>query len=624
MSSLYPLPAADGASIVVCGHSSGLSFLKVHANGSRNQKSEASDDAPDSNGVIRQPWTTSPWLDVKLNSPVQCIAFPPLSSSSRTPDYLRSHLVLAVGCANSSVSVVSFSLDEKRDGSKTHVTKVDAASHQDLVSSVAITWTSDDLEGGTSVPRSKDQTQAKEPQYSLLLASTSTTGSGLLVVHKLSLSGHAHGQKATSKLIARQFLRVPLLASTISFSPSAHPSTQHSLLLVSSYANGMVKVFNTIRASGTKKRKLTDPTQDSEDTTVLTSLENCLTLCAGFVSGGTLPRRKQIFDARWCARGKSVVALLEGGEWVLWDLDTPDNISATNASRSSRDFIKSSNSSTINPAKVAFRGTLSSAAHKRKANKPTSTNSSDLRIPSARKTRSTNLFGSTEQISDTDSQNLSTVAGQISICSHHSATLANDETIILSSGSVNDFIPSLQSQRRSESSAFTETTKSRKLTTQVLPQIPIFGENQLSIHTLPSASRGSSAGQLAALNYVPDLLIITDSRLIIRTATDSRNLSNSQSLVLPLRRFEGQEASRTSRQEENSMLDLDAMDKMLHTMNNTSAQQDPSSLEIANPPAAKVPNDLSQRSQGKSTSPTVAKPIKSKLVIAKGERPLFS
>lgn len=627
MSSLYPLPAADGASIVVCGHSSGLSILKVYANNSADQRSDVSDStlvSESSPGSIRNPWVASPWLDVKLNSPVQCLAFPPLSLSSRKPDYLRSHLVIAVGCANSSLSVVSFGLDERRDGANINITKVDTASHQDLISSVAITWTSNLVEGETRESRSGDRTQADEPQYSLLLASISTTGSGLIVVHRLSLSGHIQSRKNASKLIARQFLRVPLLASTISFSPSAYPSTRHSLLLVSSHATGIVKIFNTIRTASTKKRKLADPAHDSEDVIALSALENCLTLYAGFTPNGTLPHRKQIFDARWCAQGKSIIALLEGGEWVVWDLENPDNLSATTTLRSRKDFNKSSTSSTINPAKFALRGTLSSIVPKTKGNKPISTTTSGPTTPHTRKARSANLFGSSGRISDSDEQGSSSVTGHISIHSHQPPALANDDAIILTFGSVNEFIPSLQSQHRSEISASVETIKGRKPTTQVLPQVQISGESQLSIHILPSASLGGTAGQLAVLNYTPTLLVITDSRLIIRTAADSRNFSNSQSLVLPLRRAAGQEASLLSRREDRNMLDLDAMDKMLQSMENSSTHQDLSSLEGPEPTSTKLSSASSVTRALESTSPTIAKPNKSKLVVSKGGRPLFS
>lgn len=620
---MYPLPASDGASIVVCGHSNGLSILKICPAAQRSQVSQGLVNTIESSSDNIAPLlSATPWLEIELDSPVQRIAFPPVSYSSKTSDYLQSHLILVAACANSSIYVVSFALNEKRNGSNISITKVNSADlHHDLVSSLAVTWTVGTQNTTTEQSRAQSHVRSDDQSCSLLLASISTTGNGLLLVHKVSLLKHAESQKNASRLIIRRFLRLPLLASTISFSSSVYPSAKHSLLLVSSCANGVVKIFNTIEAAASRKRKRSEKALEPEDSGSLSILEDCLTLYTGFNSAESSARRKRILDAKWCSRGRSIIALLEGEEWGVWDLESLSDDHNTASGLSKNEVNISSKSSARNPGRFALQGALPSAATKRKVLHPNSVAPFIPTTPHTRKSRSANLFDPKKQPVDGKQQNPSSSLGHISVCAHQAHDLSNDDSIILTYDNTNDLIPSLFSQRRSNATKSGGAAKASKVTLQALSPIQVAGEQQLSVHIIPQASKASS-GLLAAHYQNPDLLVITDSRLIIHTQSQLRNSSDSASLTLPLRRAERSDSANTRRLRNDEVLDLDAMDKMLESMDNDNMRYD--SSRVATSTSMKPSDESTLTQMVESESPTAAKSIKSKLVVNKQQQPLFS
>lgn len=543
---------------MICGHNQGLSILKVFADNDHLNAALEWEDEPD----IQTTATVSTWLEVGFDTPVVCLAFPPITAETRAPEFLQSNLVVVVACADSSISCVSLSLDHdtKRRGRKQAPTITSVASselHHGFISGLAVTWTGDTYNEKADGARSRSRARSDQLTHSLLMASTSTTGSGLLAVHRLSLQKHAGDQEVGTTLLARQFLRVPLLNSTVAFSPATYPSTRHGLLLIAVPTLGLVKIFNTTGSGVVNRKKEMYDTNTVKEYPTSIPIQNILTLHAGCLSDLVLPRPKQILDAQWCTQGKGILALLEHAQWGVWDID-----GLTSQTRANHATVQLA----TRPDKFSFSGSLSS----------------------------------------TSSHSPSPLTGQITVCPQSSAS-SLDEAYILSHDAVSEFVPSLDFLRRSESSSKTRL--------QALPVIRSAGERQQSIGKLVSKS-AENGGLFTSFSQNPTLLVVTDSRLIIHSKSRTKPSHDPSNLNLPSRTRSNLEATAVAKTNDQS-LDLDAMDKMMDTMDantlgattHASAKHAPASRSSSTAPRSAL------RSKAASSTPTKAS--KSRLFVDK-------
>lgn len=568
------------------------------------------------------------WLDTSLESPVQHVAFPHInqtvlsSQASVAPEFTRSNVMVAVACADSSIYLVSFDIEaDERDGLDIKTTKLNSAeSHQDMVLALAITWTTNDADTDQHKPRSRsrgrtDATDRPQNRYSFLIASSSSTGSGLLIVHRVSWSRHIGKQGHSPVIIARQFLRMPLLRSTLSFNPATYPSTKHTTLLITSPAHGIIKVLDVAQSgSASKRRRGSEMDADSEEPSSIPSASTCLTLHADYTSFTALPRRKEILDARWVMKGKAIVALLEDGDWGTWNIEDT-GVSGNEGGQQIR---------RINAAqsKFAVCGNVCTALAKARATKPNSSGALAPMTPHTRKSQSAELFASSETRASAKKSTKS--LGRISICTHQGAAAGPDDALLISFGGSNSLVPTLQPLQPSHKRNNSTDAGSATTRVQALPIVRLGGEDQVAISLL-RASRQRSNAFLGTFSVEQDVIVLTNSRLVLHTKPEPKSVAKATTLNLPLRSANGNDSTFVSRITNNEMLDLDAMDKMLDSIDTTQAQQ-----HSLNEARNDLPFQHGRQNQDVDldmASPTMPKSAKSKLIINRdaenGSRNLF-
>ena len=579
-------------------------------------------------------------IDIPLGSASLCLAEPhlpaDLSDPSASPGILRDYAVLAVGCADLSIRLVAFPLlppavglsDPAKLGIQI-IRLISPGSHQDLITSIALTYTAeiDDATGDTEDQSSK---------WSFLVASTSCTGSGLLLVHQIPVGGNRlSSEKEDMVPIRRQHLRLPLISAKVAFNTSLYPAERHSTLLIILPDASCVKVYQVFRQPPfNRSRRGSMGTTDSASSTRSTpglGANNgrfLITLLPEFsLSTAQDPnqRRKSVLDAKWILGGRAIIVLLQGGEWGVWDLEAAGPVSST----SSQNLIKGQgNVSGIvggSWTKFAIKGNLPSITNVSKSAKsgPTSATGLVPATPHTRKVQAQGLFqGSKEVTRSADAPQ----SGSISTTPSNETR--NDESIIINYGTQNIYILSILSYWKSEAtskSAFAASSSG----SLVLPSLRTGGEVIGSISFLPQFSKQQSA--LFGARTSPNFLAHTPTRLILFVSPlveSSEDAEPSTELTRPLPlNLENTDQSLL----QHGDLDVDGMDRILEGMDSPVQP----SFQAGN---KSLPRPTSKPNFGKSVgfardvdmdmTPDVPSPkTTSKLQIAKNkpmERRLFS
>jgi len=491
-----------------------------------------------------------------------------------------------------------------------------------MISALAVTWTVEDApaDDPSSALRSRGATDATEgthTQYSFLIASSSTTGSGLLVVHRVPFLKDAGVHGHSPAIVVRQFMRIPLLKSTICFNPASYPSAKHTTLLITSPAHGVVKVVGVSQpASVFKRRRGSEMDADDEEPNALASVSTCLTLHAGYTSSGTSTSRKEVLDARWAMNGKVIVALLEDGEWGSWDIETA-GVTGKNDPLPGRTY-----RGNVAQGGFAVHGNVSATLYRTKTSKTKSSGPLAPMTPHTRRTRSADLFGSSEPLAHKKPAIRSSAS--ITVFPAQAAVTGIDTALIISFEGANNLVPSLHSLQRSDGRDAAVNAGSTTGRIRALPTVRLGGEMQIAISLLNAPHRKSLAFS-GMLSTEQDLIVLTNSRLILHVNPETKSASKSTTLNLPLRSANGNESTFISRITNNSTLDLDAMDKLLQSMDSTDDQQDPTKEARTNLPIQQT--SRAQIQDLNMASPTMPKSVKSKLVIkrdaANGRNNLF-
>lgn len=565
---VYPLLSPDGASIVVYGHEEGLSLFKIYAQGaevqpfsSRNDQNVVVDNNKDESSHNRP--KLSKWLDIELESPVQHIAFPPISAhstnnGSHVPDSLASNLTIAASCEDLSIVLISvaFAAEQDKDNdpeSRTHVKTTyisRGGGHQEAISAITITWTADSFQqldkdlGSRSKGRGNGSDDAS---LTFLVASASTTGSGLLIVCEIPFEAHFANKPDVYTIILRQLVRLPLLGSTLAFNSSVYPSSSHLSLLLTSPAYGIVKIYDLARCGVllTKRREGSEISTDPDDTLPITSIDTSLTLHAAHTNAAQ-SRRKAILDASWTSSGQAILALLEDGEWGLWYIHLPDSMM----------------SSSYGGGQLTSLGQLAATSPVKRASKTKMSGSLAPMTPHTRKTRSADLFGQTSHL-PSNSLASSIKTGRITLCSSPRWNTAPDDTFVLSYDGIHHYLPSLQALRQSLSEEG-RAPRAGIGRLQVLPEVRLGGGQRLGTCTIHGLSGAKSSGFLGTLGQTPNLAVLTDTRLIIFTKPEAQAKGAPSIRNLVFRNIG--ESKRTISQPSNQTLDVEGIDKILDSM----------------------------------------------------------
>ncbi|KAI4111370.1 MAG: hypothetical protein LQ339_000569 [Xanthoria mediterranea] len=308
-------------------------------------------------------------LDLPFGVAVLHIAFPsyptePLQRRhAALPALFSEKLVAAITCSDASVKLVtlpvapSHPLRRRKSAAKNtpdrpvgpygeEITTVTGGTdHQAVPKSVSLTLAPstfieedsdlDMKEDGTRHTRSaskergrqRSQTRSRSSSlrgaegWDILVASSSSDLSGLVLIHRIPLTGEGTQVDLTTRhTIPWRIQHLPSPAASIQFNPSLPQEKRNAMLLIAE-AKGPVRILDCLA------------TETAGHCTWL------VTLLPGFQSmarGRAL--RKHVLDAKWVQNGRAVVVLLADGEWGIWDIfdAQPKALSGDHARQASR------------------------------------------------------------------------------------------------------------------------------------------------------------------------------------------------------------------------------------------------------------------------------------------------
>ncbi|KPI40412.1 uncharacterized protein AB675_7726 [Cyphellophora attinorum] len=354
---VYPRTSSNGSTVIVYSHDDGLRIVwyagkrfkkplppSEKVNGHANQATDVIDLDSDDDEAAPKPAEfddadeavdpAAPYrailrhIDVPLGSAALKVAVLRGSQelSEGAPALLKDNIILAAGCADCLVRVIAVPLQppapENNDISRLGVQVAKLSGHQDLVSAVSVTTT---IGHDSDIEDEEDENAAKS--WSLLVASTSCTGSGLLLVHQVQVQGNKlQSNAAANKLIRRVSMRSPLHAAKLSFNTASHEAERHSNLLVILPDAAVVKVYQVFTRAMSRRRG-SAATLDSVSTPRSTTASGVsgrflITLHPGYRSElNSIGSRIRPLDAAWICSGRAIIAFLENGQYGIWDFE---------------------------------------------------------------------------------------------------------------------------------------------------------------------------------------------------------------------------------------------------------------------------------------------------------------
>lgn len=372
-SKLYPVPAPNGSSVVISGTEKGLHitwnggkplYFTSRSEGplvngtSHNQATapQVSEDPESDDEALfesdeeeldnDQPYPSiAQDLDLPLGTAVLHLAIPeiPLQANLRSgdniPNILSHSIVVAAACSDGSSKIITLPLDPPSAASKrkkrlgAHICAVGAEDASAMVRGIALTWTSIGAADQTTTEenshntrsQSRSRTQAPNPELSLLVAIATSDLSGRLQIFKVpvhSAGGVARLPRHQKAPLQTQYLSA--YPTRVSFNTAILPSNRHSQLLIAD-ASGCLRVYDPLAPSNGGQRpssadsQITQPTDQGAWLLTLNSSFHSLKDRTSANPG--LAQRKKILDASWVCGGRGILALVEDGEWGVWDVD---------------------------------------------------------------------------------------------------------------------------------------------------------------------------------------------------------------------------------------------------------------------------------------------------------------
>ncbi|PQE28667.1 Nucleoporin NUP37 protein [Rutstroemia sp. NJR-2017a WRK4] len=363
---VYPLPAPNGSTVILYGNENGVKiiwrggrpFKAAQDTAAASSKVNGSKDAiisldSDEDEAAPPPFEDNPefeddeaeidpskpfpdvlqTLDLHFGTDVLHIGLLPGSilkadsTSWRGIDALKQKIVFTAACADNLVRLVTLPLtppspaSKNRDEFRSNFTMANAGNgkwgetvvvlsgHQKLSDGVSMTV---NMEGQFALTKANQKSTA---ETQIIVASHSKEMTGLLLLWRIPIS--------PSPSIEQPFqsIYMPSPAVRISFNPSL--SEQHSSYLLVADTVGTCRIYNY---------KLVVNQSDDPDSLVAEQGTWLLSLYTGFKNTRSDPQssqrgphlgceRKTIVDADWVDGGGAIIALLNDGEWGVWDMD---------------------------------------------------------------------------------------------------------------------------------------------------------------------------------------------------------------------------------------------------------------------------------------------------------------
>ena len=330
-------------------------------------------------------------LELPIGSTVLHLAFPSLPQLEKperyalAPSLLQRKLVVALGCADNSVRLLTLPLSPPSPSLVSSKRLFDdpsrctagrgtwgeelvtiSGAHQSLPRGVSIafasrTITRDDDEVSDD---SMDDEEWKKG-YDILLASHSADLSGLVLIHRIPIAQNgASVETALSKIALWRSRPLASPASAIDLYVSPSSASAQSPRLLVAESKGPIKLFDCCSSN--------IPDQGCWTLTLYPPL-----------SPTRSSRIRAVVDARWVLGGKAITVLTSEGDWGIWDISLRGNARMIPGS---------------NPTPFAISGRVGSSIKSNagaKASAPSIEPKSQLApmTPGTRKARQETLFG---------------------------------------------------------------------------------------------------------------------------------------------------------------------------------------------------------------------------------------
>ncbi|OQO01673.1 hypothetical protein B0A48_12710 [Cryoendolithus antarcticus] len=557
---IYPIPAPNGSTVIIYGHDRGL---RIIWRGGRRIKAAAKPppSANNANDVIMiddsddEPAAPPPpskieyeddeeeldeetsypsivqEMDILLGSPVLHLAIPSLPPDAKQRPELKDTTVLAICTANEEVSLLKIPLAPPRDPQESGRTLADRRyrmqAGKTLVRDLAVKLVPHRSEDPSSSSRNA-------PSEELLVAAVSDT----LYLWRVPVQY----ERFELSRVTQQ--TVPLLhrAVSSSFLPSAS-----SVKLLLTDVSGTARIYD-LSALVNLPEKFTEAILPSDVGTWVFAYHAPyqVTPTGSGTAIGPLARKKLLATA-WVLEGRAVFALLEDGQWGIWDFS-------------------GTTQSTKNINEFTIDGYLTTAptAESQNTSQPRKALSKlNPMTPNTRKSRSEALF--TGPTASTGS----VARGGISVSSTTTSNGQAIESIVLWFNGDLYTIPNMQQfwQRSTNAAGAATNGISHAPGLTHMPGIPLLNESITSISQFVPSAASNSLGQM---NTTRDLLLSAEHRFIIQQSTAPP--AGKQGVARQL--FTAQantSAAPVSKERDRKLLgtgdlDLNGVDRMLDSM----------------------------------------------------------
>lgn len=449
-------------------------------------------------------------LDMDMGGDVLHVAVPNLYASASTPRLLQTTALVTIALYNGAVRLLEIPLTPPSDTVKDATVKSISRTSKEL--SIKGPLPSDLAMKLFPVDHLPDAGLQRQHEHEgivshLLVASASRA----LNTWTFSVAADALAGEEEGLFQRNQSIPLTSPASHLTF----HPSSRYAQLLVTDIS-GAARIYDPYAPKTSPKRPGSSDSQLAQiksTTTTGSAGRWIMTYHTGFQSAkegsgpSALARRKKILGAKWVNSGKGILALLEDGQWGIWDL--------TGSARPDKGVEEFVLDGYLSPS------TSSDAVEAAKSKKGLSKLAP--MTPNTRKAKSEQLFTGAAKVSGVAAR------GGISVSSNNSRTSQTDESVVMwYNGDVYSITSMHQFWQRS-------TTNNGSFGSLYAPglahltDIDLISENITSVSQFRSQS--SSAG-IGHMNTQRDLLITGEHRAIIlqniRPSTPSRGLFAAQ------------------------------------------------------------------------------------------------
>lgn len=533
---IYPVQCSNGSTLVLYGHDQGIRVLYRGGRRPRNigssqteyedEEDETDPDTPYSS-IIQE-------MELSLGSTVLHIATPSLpAQASQRPAIAKNHAIVAVHTADRKISMLRIPLAPHSPKNNRNVAeailddKIDLQAGKAMVNDISIKIS-------TRFTTGISQMQT-DPETTIRIAAVSD----VLRLWRVPTSS----DDIDDREITLQKLALPSQATKVSY----HPSTGSTKALI-------VDTQSSVRIYDSSVPKDPNLRPSSSDSMSIDSEEVgkwIMTLQAPFHALSqdqpTIPSRKVILDAKWILGGRAILALLQDGEWGVWDVSATSQNNNSAGEFTLHGFLGSAAAASSNDSGKQRKGSSKLAPM----------------TPNTRKTKSQNFFSGASKAPGAVSK------GGISVAGNDNLTGQSDESVMLWYDGEVYAIPNVQLfWQRSLNVSSSGVGSLYAPGISHIPDINMMHENITSISQFSAKFSSSGLGQM---NTPRDFLVSAEHRFIIHQATRPPVPSKGLFEKAAATATSAAPSDRDQRMLNAGELDVGGMDRMLDSMANGGA-----------------------------------------------------